>query len=159
MALGKTVKALREAHGWTLKDLSKRSGVPVGTIGALEVRDSVRSEYAPKLAIGFGIPLEELLPATATATLTAPTGTLSATGSATKQPLAQIEPAQGAINGVAQALEVLCQSLKQLEPSRRDYVIGSLTTLVRSPGDTFVRDQLTAVLGDSGFAETQLRAA
>lgn len=63
MALGKNVKALRDARGWKLRDLSKRSGVPVGTIGALEVRDSVRSEYAAQLAKAFEIPLEELLAA------------------------------------------------------------------------------------------------
>lgn len=64
MALGKTVRTMRLARKWTLKELSKRSGVPVGTIGALEMRDSVRSEYAAQLAHGFGVSLETLLPAT-----------------------------------------------------------------------------------------------
>jgi SOS-response transcriptional repressor LexA len=63
MALGKNVKALRAARKWRLKDLSALSGVDVGTIGALEVRDSAKSEHAPKLAKAFDLSLDELLSA------------------------------------------------------------------------------------------------
>lgn len=61
MALGKNVRALRLARGWELEDLSKRSGVKVGTISAIELRNSVRSQFAPQLAEAFGIPLERLI--------------------------------------------------------------------------------------------------
>jgi transcriptional regulator with XRE-family HTH domain len=43
MALGKNIRALRGRLDWTLEKLSERSGVEVGTISALENRDSKRS--------------------------------------------------------------------------------------------------------------------
>lgn len=60
MALGKNVEALRRRNGWTMEDLSVRSGVEVGTINALEKRDSKRSQYATALARAFGLSVEEL---------------------------------------------------------------------------------------------------
>jgi len=139
MALGKTVKSLREALGWTLKDLSKRSGVPVGTIGALEVRDSVRSEYAAKLAKGLGVPVEDLLSATATATLTAPSPTLVATGSSSNQPIAPAVPAQVATNSVALSVEcqVLCNAMAGLpdDHALRTRVLSDLLSIIAKAHD------------------------
>jgi transcriptional regulator with XRE-family HTH domain len=60
MAIGKNIKAHREARGWTLADLSERSGVELGTIGALEVRDSARSKFASAIAKALGMTVEEL---------------------------------------------------------------------------------------------------
>jgi transcriptional regulator with XRE-family HTH domain len=60
MALGQKIKVLRKTLGWTLEDLSTRSGVDVGTISALEVRDSTRSKYAVKLAAALGTSLEAI---------------------------------------------------------------------------------------------------
>ena len=51
---------MREALGWTLDELSTRSGVDIGTISALEVRGSQRSKYAPAIAKALGRTLEEL---------------------------------------------------------------------------------------------------
>lgn len=61
MSLGKQIKKYRLAHGWTLEELSDRSDVEVGTISALEVRDSKRSEKAPAIANALGLSLEQLL--------------------------------------------------------------------------------------------------
>lgn len=61
MALGHQIKKYRTFHQWTLEDLSERSGVEVGTIGALEVRDSQRSAKAPQLAKALGLSVEQLL--------------------------------------------------------------------------------------------------
>lgn len=61
MSLGKQIKKYRLAHGWTLEELSERSDVEVGTISALEVRDSKRSEKAPAIAKALGLSLEQLL--------------------------------------------------------------------------------------------------
>lgn len=61
MALGKNIRNLREAQGLTLERLSELSGVDVGTISALEVRDSSRSKYAHAIAKGLGVSLEDLL--------------------------------------------------------------------------------------------------
>lgn len=61
MALGKQVKKYREKLNLTLEALSDRSGVDIGTISALENRDSKRSEKGPALAKGLGLTLDQLL--------------------------------------------------------------------------------------------------
>ena len=60
MAIGKQIKHYREKAGWKLKELSARSDVDVGTISALEIRDSSRSEFFQKIANAFGLTLEQL---------------------------------------------------------------------------------------------------
>ncbi|WP_427183556.1 helix-turn-helix domain-containing protein [Bordetella bronchialis] len=61
MALGKKIRALREGRGWTLEQLSDASGVEVGTISALEVRDSQRTKFAGALAAALGVALDDLV--------------------------------------------------------------------------------------------------
>ncbi len=60
MAFGKQIETLRKMRGWTMEDLSSASGVDVGTINAIEKRDSVRSKYAVELAAAFGLTVEDL---------------------------------------------------------------------------------------------------
>lgn len=62
-SLGELIRDRRLRNGWTLEQLSERSGVDVGTISALETRQSNRSKYALQIAAGFGITLDELLAA------------------------------------------------------------------------------------------------
>lgn len=61
MALGKNIRKMRLARGWDLPTLSEKSGVDVGTISALEVRDSKRSQYLPNFTRAFDCTLRELL--------------------------------------------------------------------------------------------------
>lgn len=61
MSLGKNLKLLREARDIDQKQLAKLSGVPSGTISALEVRNSKKSDFAPQLAQALGVSLAELL--------------------------------------------------------------------------------------------------
>lgn len=60
MALGSKVQHYRRKAGLTLEQLSGLSGVDVGTISALELRDSTRSKYALQLAAAFGMTVEML---------------------------------------------------------------------------------------------------
>lgn len=60
MALGARIRYYREKAGLTLDALSDRSGVDIGTISALENRDSSRSKYATAIAQGLGLSLEKL---------------------------------------------------------------------------------------------------
>ena len=60
MALGANIRYYRDALGYTLEELSDLSGVDVGTISALENRDSSRSKYAAALARALRVPLEQL---------------------------------------------------------------------------------------------------
>lgn len=60
MALGSRIRHYREKQKLTLEQLSERSGVDIGTISALENRDSSRSKYATALAQGLGMTVEML---------------------------------------------------------------------------------------------------
>lgn len=61
MALGKQVRRYRSGLGWTLERLSEESQVDVGTISAIEQRDSRRSQFGMALAKGLGLSIEQLL--------------------------------------------------------------------------------------------------
>jgi len=61
MALGSEIRKQRAMRQWTLEELSERSGVDVGTISALEIRDSTRSKYAVAIAGALGISVDQLL--------------------------------------------------------------------------------------------------
>jgi transcriptional regulator with XRE-family HTH domain len=60
MATGQRIKHYRLKAGWTLADLSQASGVDVGTISALEIRDSKRSQFFSAIAQAFGLTVEQL---------------------------------------------------------------------------------------------------
>lgn len=60
MALGKQIRHYRKKLGWLLKDLSEASDVDIGTLSALENRDSKSSEYFLPIARAFGLTLEQL---------------------------------------------------------------------------------------------------
>ena len=96
--------------------------------------------------------------ATATATLTAPTGTLSATGSASKPPLAQIEPAQGATDTIA-IVDTLLDKMAATDQTDRAMIGATLAALAANPHDAKKRDLLLQMLDSSGFAEVRQKVA
>lgn len=99
---------------------------------------------------------------TATATLTAPSPTLVATGSAQNHALAPVQQALPATNNVASldvTLGELTAYLAQVEPSRRESVVTLMASLVRTPDDDGLRAALTALLTPSGFADQHRLAA
>ena len=61
MSLGQNLRRLRAQRELTLAKLAELSGVEVGTINALENRNSVRSQYAPALAKALQVSLDELV--------------------------------------------------------------------------------------------------
>lgn len=60
MGIGSRIRIRRHLAGWTLDELSSRSGVKTGTIGLIEKRDSDRSKFFPLIAKAFGISVDEL---------------------------------------------------------------------------------------------------
>lgn len=63
-SLGSQIRRYRTSLGWTLEHLSELSDVDVGTISALEKRNSIRSQFGPAIARAFGLTLEQLLDST-----------------------------------------------------------------------------------------------
>lgn len=61
MGVGKNIRAMRLARKWDLATLSEKSGVDVGTISALEQRDSKRSQYLANFCQAFGVTLRQLM--------------------------------------------------------------------------------------------------
>jgi phage repressor protein C with HTH and peptisase S24 domain len=61
MPLGKNIKTIREALGMQATELSAISGVEIGTISALENRDSLHSRFTFQLAEALGIKMEDLM--------------------------------------------------------------------------------------------------
>lgn len=61
MSLGSQIKKYRQKFGMTLEQLEEASGVQIGTLGALEARNSTKSMYAMDIAKGLGLTLEQLL--------------------------------------------------------------------------------------------------
>jgi transcriptional regulator with XRE-family HTH domain len=62
MALGKRIKALREARNLSQEELSAltKGVVSQGAISALEKRDSTTSRYAPVIAEALKVPISDL---------------------------------------------------------------------------------------------------
>lgn len=130
MSLGKNIKALRTAKGWDQKTLSQKSGVSIGTISAIEVRNSVRSQFAPALASAFGVSVEQLLSDNPEWLTTGKGEMLQRT--TPDQAVAVAPSASGAIT-LAQALEVVAASLNELPDARRELAAQHLQTLARAP--------------------------
>lgn len=61
MALGSTIKKLREAAGLTQTQLAQMAGMEQQALAALEKRDSKSSSFAPGLAAALGKSTDELL--------------------------------------------------------------------------------------------------
>ena len=64
MGVGKQIKKYRESMGWRHEDVALRSGVDIGTLSALEVRDSNRSKYFVDIARAFNLSFEQLVDTT-----------------------------------------------------------------------------------------------
>lgn len=64
MSTGARVRYYRQKMGWTLEQLAFRCGVEVGTISAIEQRDSSRSAQFLRIAPAFGLSVEQLADAT-----------------------------------------------------------------------------------------------
>lgn len=63
MAIGKNLKYVCKMRGMTLKELSENSGVPVGTIYSITLRDpeSINSETMKSLCTALGISSESII--------------------------------------------------------------------------------------------------
>ena len=146
MALGKQIRKYREARGWTLEQLEEASGVPGGTINALENRDSRRSNYAQALANALGLRLDQLLDEATQHT--PPPG-------AAHEPAAQYQ-AQGNPVTLRQALAVLALHVNGLDPPMQQAIGALLSGLCTNPAAADVTSrQIAALLEIQGNGQAQ----
>lgn len=138
MAVGKRIKHYREKLGWTLEDLENRSGVAVGSISALENRDSSRSKFFSHIAAAFGLSVEQLQdenrdwidqPQTDAALLAPLTQTASGTVSA------------------ALGVEAIAQALALMTDEQREAMAGKLASLARAPDSPTLKKSISESLG------------
>lgn len=129
MALGKQIKRYREKLGWTLEDLFALSGVEVGTISALENRDSSRSKFGPPIAKAFGLTMEQLLDES----------TLHEGGNA---------PSSLAVGKLPldQVLRELAAAVAKIDPASRDELAPMLSALVMGPDSQEIIDKITTYI-------------
>ena len=128
MAIGKQIKLYREKLNWKLHQLSDASDVDVGTISALELRDSSRSKYFPQLAKALGLTLEQLSDTTTEYTPKPPlakgvTLTVNEAG-------AQYEVSKGPDQWIAEAVTIL----EKLNDADRRAAVLNLRTFVLALG-------------------------
>jgi transcriptional regulator with XRE-family HTH domain len=123
--LGEHVRALRLQRGWTLKDLSARSGVDIGTLSALEQRKSSRSKFALEIAAGFGLTAKQLM-------------------------LRELLPYDGPKGGVRtqadplsadllKAVELLAATMDTMTEDQREAMATKLACLARAPDSSKIR--------------------
>ena len=72
-----------------------------------------------------------------------------------------VQQAPVAINNAAinTALETLCSALEQVAPAMRDALLGTLASLVKSPGNVQLKDALLTMLTPAAFTQQPQKAA
>ena len=138
--IGEKVKEFRESKGWNTTRMAKEVGTYRQSIENLEAKGDRKPRYIIDLARVMGMTVDDLMgAATATATLTAPSPTLVATGSASKQPISSAVPAQVATNSVALSVEcqVLCNAMAGLpdDHALRTRVLSDLLSIIAKAHD------------------------
>ena len=138
--IGEKVKEFRESKGWNTTRMAKEVGTYRQSIENLEAIGDRKPLYIIDLARVMGMTVDDLMgAATATATLTAPSPTLVATGSSSNQPIATVVPAQVATNSVALSVEcqVLCNAMAGLpdDHALRTRVLSDLLSIIAKAHD------------------------
>ena len=138
--IGEKVKEFRESKGWNTTRMAKEVGTYRQSIENLEAKGDRKPRYIIDLARVMGMTVDDLMgAATATATLTAPSPTLVATVSASKQPISSAVPAQVATNSVALSVEcqVLCNAMAGLpdDHALRTRVLSDLLSIIAKAHD------------------------
>jgi transcriptional regulator with XRE-family HTH domain len=151
MALGKQIKKYRQARGWTLEQLEEASGVPTGTINALENRDSKRSNYAQALAEALGLGLSELLDEATHHQVAEHAAKERGNGYTSKPPTSQ----PGAVT-LQQAINVLAYHMNGLDPPVQAAVGHLLAGLCANPANADKTGrQVLALLSIQGNEQAQ----
>jgi len=135
--IGEKVKEFRESKGWNTTRMAKEVGTYRQSIENLEAKGDRKPRYIIDLARVMGMTVDDLMgAATATATLTAPSPTLVATGSSSNQPIVPAVPAQTATENVSPELTEQCRAVMAMlatlpdDPVIRFQVLGQLAEII-----------------------------
>jgi len=142
---GQRLRTARTRAGMTQSKIAELVGMKQATYSELE-KIGQGSAFTPAIADKFGVAVNwlaygagEMLPATATVNITAPSPTLVATVSASKQPISSAVPAQVATNSVALSVEcqVLCNAMAGLpdDHALRTRVLSDLLSIIAKAHD------------------------
>ena len=131
MALGNQVKKYRSMLGWTLEQLELASGVAVGTINALENRDSVRSVYTQQLASAMGLTVEQL---SDEATTYNPSP-LQVRESSPRYAVQRTAAVPGSLS-IAHSLQVLADHMNGLDPPLQAAIGALVAGVCTNPANT-----------------------
>jgi len=139
---GNRLRQARKHAGLNQVQLAKQTGLAQSTISSAERLGNGSTDNAV-YAKACGVSAHwletgegEMLPATATVNITAPSPTLVATGSSSNQPIATVVPAQAAINNVSPELAEQCRSVMAMlatlpdDPVVRFQVLGQLAEII-----------------------------
>ena len=135
------LKKAREWKGWKQSQLAIAADVSTGTIGNIEAGIRQAKGSIPQIADALGVSYQwlangkgDMLPATATAALTLPSLTASAT--AANHQLAPVQQAQDATANIAPELTEQCRAIVAMlatlpdDPVVRFQVLGQLAEIV-----------------------------
>jgi transcriptional regulator with XRE-family HTH domain len=162
MATGNQIRKYRNKLGWTLEYLSEKSGVDVGSISALEIRDSQKSKFFSKIAKAFGITSDQLENVStdwlSTSNAAPPAQSFSPKTSPTNQPVAPDSTAKRAINSdeLLNAIQLLDDALHDADPQNRSMVGMMLQSMANNPQNAQVVSAIEALLTPHGnFVESK----
>lgn len=139
MALGKQIRRYREKAGLTLENLSDLSNVEVGTLSALEIRDSKRSQFVQDIAAALGLTVEQLMDEGADFPLKVaePTPLYGAKGAATGAPVPISAAQRPSLNGntswpfmtpLQRILELSERDIGRIDGFMEAVVLGAMST-------------------------------
>lgn len=147
MAVGKRIRHYREKLGWTLEELETRSGVAVGSISALENRDSSRSKFFSAIASAFGLTVEQLqdedrdwIDRPLSSEKQVPALLQGSTlGTLTQPATGTVTPALG--------VEAIANALVLMTDEQREAMAGKLASLARAPDSPTLKKSISESLG------------
>jgi DNA-binding XRE family transcriptional regulator len=148
---GSRLKQSRKHAGFTQVELSKKTGIPQSTISTAE-REGNGSGETPVYAQACGVNALWLANGT---------GEMLDGKNTSNNPVVPVNQAPVAMNNAAlnTALETLCAALNQVDPAMRDALLGTLTSLAKSPGNAQLKDALLTILTPAAFASPERKQA
>lgn len=152
--IGEQAKEFREAKGWNSTRMAKEVGTSRQNIESLELRGNRKPHYIVDLARVMGTTVDGLM-------MGAQSG-VTPPEYKPNQPLAHMQQAPAAINGVAsleQSLNGLAAYLMHADATTRTAAGALLAALAQQPDHPAVMASLTTLLAPAAFTQREQKRA